>query len=172
MLLAGELGRRHLRRLPPLPARVPVGAPPADARGRAERALPDAAARRQRGRLHQLPGQCRLQVRTSRRRTPPALPLSSPPPLRCCCPPTNPLSTRWPTLACICSPPATCTRPAPGFATSPSRTAWTSSGSSTRSTTWTTSSWAWTPSARRAASSRRRSRTRATSPTRARPSTP
>ncbi|GLH16947.1 Protein of unknown function, partial [Gryllus bimaculatus] len=57
----GELGRRHLRRGAALPARVPLGAAGVHAPPAAQRALPDAAARRQRRRLHQLPGQRRLQ---------------------------------------------------------------------------------------------------------------
>ncbi len=59
----GDVGRRHLRRRAALLARVPVGSPELAARARPERAFPDAPARRQRRRLHQLSRQCRLRVR-------------------------------------------------------------------------------------------------------------
>ena len=53
----GVLGRGDLRRRHALPARRSLAAPARTALGHAERAAADAAARFQRGRLHQLPGQ-------------------------------------------------------------------------------------------------------------------
>jgi pyruvate carboxylase len=58
-----DVGRGHLRRRPPLPPGGSLGAPRAAAGARPERALPDAAAGRQRGRLHQLPRQRRPSLR-------------------------------------------------------------------------------------------------------------
>ena len=64
-VLAGMLGRGDLRRRDALPARGPVGAAGAAARAGAEHPAPDAAARRQRGRLHQLSRQRRALFRRS-----------------------------------------------------------------------------------------------------------
>ena len=61
-VLAGVLGRRHLRRVDAFPARVSLGPSPAHARAGAQRALPDAAARRERGGLQRLRRQRELQV--------------------------------------------------------------------------------------------------------------
>ena len=62
-LLAGVLGRRHLRRGHALPQGGPLGPAPRAARRDPEHPLPDAAARLQRGRLHQLPRQRGGEVR-------------------------------------------------------------------------------------------------------------
>ena len=62
-LLPGAVGRRHLRRGHALPQGGPLDAPPAPARGHPQHPLPDAAARLERGRLHQLPGQRRRALR-------------------------------------------------------------------------------------------------------------
>jgi hypothetical protein len=64
-VLAGMLGRRDLRRRAALPQGRPVGAPGAAARSRAQHAVPDAAARLQRGRLHQLSRQRRALLRAA-----------------------------------------------------------------------------------------------------------
>ena len=69
--LARMLGRRDLRRRHALPDRGPVGAAGAGPRGGAEHPAADAAARRQRRRLHQLSRQCRAST-SSRRRQPAA----------------------------------------------------------------------------------------------------
>ena len=70
-LLAGDVGRRDLRRRLPLPVGGSVAAPGGAAPAGPERDVPDAGARRQRRRLHQLPRR-RRRRRSSRRRPPPA----------------------------------------------------------------------------------------------------
>ncbi len=62
-VLARVLGRRDLRRRDALPQGGPVGAARATARGGAEHAVPDAAARGERGRLHELCRQRRALLR-------------------------------------------------------------------------------------------------------------
>ena len=62
-LFAGMLGRRHLRRGAALPEGRPLAAPGAVACPGAQRAVPDAAARLQRGGLHQLCRQRRAPFR-------------------------------------------------------------------------------------------------------------
>ena len=69
-LLARMLGRRDLRRRHALPDRGPVGAARRHPRARAEHPAADAAARRQRRRLHQLSRQRRALLRSARRRRP------------------------------------------------------------------------------------------------------
>jgi pyruvate carboxylase len=64
-VLAGMLGRRDLRRGAALPQGRPLGAPGPPARRRAQRAVPDAAARLQRRRLHQLCRQRRALLRAA-----------------------------------------------------------------------------------------------------------
>ena len=61
--VARMLGRRDLRRRHALPDRGSVGAAVAGARGGAQHPAADAAPRRQRRRLHQLPRQCRAAFR-------------------------------------------------------------------------------------------------------------
>ena len=61
-VLARVLGWRHLRREHALPQGVPVGPPRPSPRGRARHSIPDVAARRERSRLHLVPGQRGLQV--------------------------------------------------------------------------------------------------------------
>ena len=55
LLLAGDVGRRDLRRRLPLPVGGSVAAPGGAAQAGPQRHVPDAGARRQRRRLHQLP---------------------------------------------------------------------------------------------------------------------
>ena len=67
-LLAGNVGRRHLRHRDALPQRVPVGPPPPPAREDSEHLLPDALPRLERRRLFELPGQRRRRLRQARGR--------------------------------------------------------------------------------------------------------
>ena len=55
LLLARDVGRRDLRRRLPLPVRGSVAAPRGAAQAGAQRHVPDAGARRERRRLHELP---------------------------------------------------------------------------------------------------------------------
>ncbi len=66
-LLAGMLGRGDLRCRHALPQRGPVGAARRHPRARAQHPDPDAAARLERGRLHQLSRQCGQVLRRARR---------------------------------------------------------------------------------------------------------
>ena len=80
-VLAGDMGRRDLRHGDALPEGVALGPPRPAARGRAQRALPDAAARLERGRLHELSGQ-RGAPSCARRRTPASISSASSTPQR------------------------------------------------------------------------------------------
>ena len=71
-VLAGDVGRRDVRRRLPLPVGGPVGAAGRAAPAGPERDVPDAGARRQRRRLHELPRR-RRQRRSSRRPRPPGM---------------------------------------------------------------------------------------------------
>ena len=62
-VLAGDVGRRHLRRGHALPARGSLGAPGPAAQADPQHPVPDAAARGERRRLHQLPRQRRPALR-------------------------------------------------------------------------------------------------------------
>ena len=64
----GDVGRGDLRRFDALPEGVPLAAAGGPAGGLPERAVPDAAPRQQRGRVHELPGQRGEVVRQRDRR--------------------------------------------------------------------------------------------------------